>query len=85
MFLFHPIHFLKFLVKSQPPRSYEKRYVNETFVGSRAFSHISINVINHYRLRTGADAYFGRSISCVARDGLSECRVRGLPFLVPRI
>ena len=24
MFLFHPIHFLKFLVKSQPQRSYKK-------------------------------------------------------------
>ena len=24
MFLFHPIHFLKFLVKSQPQRSYIK-------------------------------------------------------------
>ena len=24
MFLFHPIHFLKFLVKSQPQRSYNK-------------------------------------------------------------
>ena len=24
MFLFHPIHFLKFLVKSQPPCSYKK-------------------------------------------------------------
>ena len=24
MFLFHPIHFLKFLVKSQPQRSYPK-------------------------------------------------------------
>ena len=24
MFLFHPIHFLKFLIKSQPQRSYNK-------------------------------------------------------------
>ena len=24
MFLFHPLHFLKFLVKSQPQRSYKK-------------------------------------------------------------
>ena len=24
MFLFHPVHFLKFLVKSQPQRSYKK-------------------------------------------------------------
>ena len=26
MFLFHPIHFLKFLAKSQPQRSYKKRF-----------------------------------------------------------
>ena len=27
MFLFHPVHFLKFLVKSQPQRSYKKRFL----------------------------------------------------------
>ena len=30
LFCFHPIHFLKFLVKSQPQRSYKKGYIQRS-------------------------------------------------------
>ena len=43
MFLFHPIHFLKFLVKSQPQRSYEKG----SYIKKRVYP-INASIIKRY-------------------------------------
>ena len=56
MFLFHPIHFLKFLVNSQSQRSYKKGFIKKQcrlalklFAGETKFVNVFISKQNNRR------------------------------------